>query len=155
MTYTCTTIGVNMKKKPLKYSLPQTPALGNLLQDAATAYHINANSFSAEGFGMLNKKLGFSQAEWAAILHISDRTLQRYLKEGKPFSGLQAELLHYLKRLTDTGLQLFESTPSFVQWLRTPKTVLGHSLSFESLKTITGIGLLQQELGRIAYGVYI
>jgi putative toxin-antitoxin system antitoxin component (TIGR02293 family) len=99
--------------------------------------------------------LGFSQAEWASILHISDRTLQRYLKEEKAFTGLQAELLHYLRKLTSTGQQLFEDGSGFVKWLRTPKSVLGQTLDFSSLQSITGIRLLQQELGRMAYGVYI
>jgi putative toxin-antitoxin system antitoxin component (TIGR02293 family) len=108
-----------------------------------------------EAFGKLSAILGFSQAEWSDILHISDRTLQRYLKDGTSFSGPQAELLHYLRRLTHTGLQLFESPASFVQWLRIPKQVLGHLLDFKALGSITGIRLLQNELGRIAYGVYI
>ena len=139
----------------MKYSASKAPALAQLLQEPEVAYTTEASVFSAEAFLKLSSILGFSQAEWAAILHISDRTLQRNLKDNKPFSGLQAELLHYLKKLVDTGLQLFENEQSFVQWLRTPKNVLGQQLVFESLQSITGIRLLQQELGRIAYGVYI
>jgi putative toxin-antitoxin system antitoxin component (TIGR02293 family) len=129
--------------------------LGQLLHEPEVAYASASKLFTADNFVKLSLLLGFSQAEWASILHISDRTLQRNLKDAKPFGGLQAELLHYLKKLTDTGLQLFENEQSFVQWLRTPKNVLGQQLGFESLQSITGIGLLQQELGRIAYGVYI
>jgi putative toxin-antitoxin system antitoxin component (TIGR02293 family) len=144
-----------MKNKPLKYSASKAPALAQLLQEPEVAYTTEASIFSSEAFLKLSGILGFSQSEWAAILHISDRTLQRNLKDAKPFGGLQAELLHYLKKLADTGLQLFENEQSFVQWLRTPKNVLGQQLVFESLQSITGIRLLQQELGRIAYGVYI
>ena len=46
-----------------------------------------AQVFSINKFQDLNKKVLFSQIEWADILHISDRTLQRYIKEGKPFEG--------------------------------------------------------------------
>jgi putative toxin-antitoxin system antitoxin component (TIGR02293 family) len=144
-----------MKNKPLKYTSPKTPALAQLLQEPEVAYTADTNQLSSDAFVKLSGILGFSQAEWASILHISDRTLQRNLKDAKSFGGLQAELLHYLKKLTDTGLQLFENEQSFVQWLRTPKNVLGQQLGFESLQSITGIRLLQQELGRIAYGVYI
>lgn len=129
--------------------------LSQLLQEPEVAYSSETNLFTAQAFEKLSSSLGFSQAEWASILHISDRTLQRNLKEAKSFSGLQAELLHYLKKLSDTGMQLFENEQTFVQWLRTSKNVLGHQLGFESLQSITGIRLLQQELGRIAYGVYI
>lgn len=145
----------SMKKKPVNYSAPKMRSLGQILNEPEMVYEVNTSVFSAQGFHMLNEILAFSQAEWAAILHISDRTLQRYLKEEKAFTGLQAELLHYLRKLTNTGLQLFENAASFVQWLRTPKKVLGQPLDFQSLQSITGIRLLQQELGRIAYGVYI
>jgi putative toxin-antitoxin system antitoxin component (TIGR02293 family) len=144
-----------MKKKPIQYQAPKAKPLSSLLQEPEVAYAVDTRSFSCFAFQQLNSQLGFSQPEWAAILHISDRTLQRYLKDEKSFSGLQAELLHYLKKLTDTGLQLFDSAASFVSWLRRPKEVLGQVLNFESLQSITGIRLLQQELGRIAYGVYI
>lgn len=144
-----------MKKKPVKYQPPKNNPISQVFNEPDMIYEVNTSQFSAEGFHILNKTLGFSQPEWAAILHISDRTLQRYLKEDKHFTGLQAELLHYLRKLTTAGLALFENAGSFVHWLRTPKNVLGQALDFHSLQSITGIRLLQQELGRIAYGVYI
>lgn len=144
-----------MKKKPIKYAAPKSTSLGQILQEPEIAYEVDTSRFSCQGFADLSSTLGFSQAEWASILHISDRTLQRYLKEEKAFTGLQAELLHYLRKLTSTGLQLFKDEASFVKWLRAPKSVLGQTLDFQSLQSITGIRLLQQELGRMAYGVYI
>lgn len=144
-----------MKKKPIKYAAPKSASLGQILQEPEIAYEVDTSRFAAQGFLALSNTLGFSQAEWAAILHISDRTLQRYLKEEKAFTGLQAELLHYLRKLTNTGLQIFKDDMSFVKWLRAPKSVLGQTLDFQSLQSITGIRLLQQELGRMAYGVYI
>jgi putative toxin-antitoxin system antitoxin component (TIGR02293 family) len=144
-----------MKKKPIKYAAPKSTSLGQILQEPEIAYEVDTSRFSSKGFADLSSTLGFSQAEWASILHISDRTLQRYLKEEKAFAGLQAELLHYLRKLTSTGQQLFKEEAGFVKWLRSPKSVLGQTLDFQSLQSITGIRLLQQELGRMAYGVYI
>lgn len=144
-----------MKKKPIRYAVPKSASLGQILQEPEIAYEVDTSRFASQGFVSLSSTLGFSQAEWASILHISDRTLQRYLKEEKAFTGLQAELLHYLGKLTSTGLQLFKNAEGFVQWLRAPKSVMGQTLDFQSLQSITGIRLLQQELGRMAYGVYI
>ena len=144
-----------MKKKPIQYGQKKPPVISQLMQEPELLYQVNTDVFSQGAYQHLQEVLQFTQAEWAAILHISDRTLQRYLKEGKPFTGFQAELLHQLKRLTETGLQIFDSTASFTDWLRNTKQVLGQELGFQSLQTITGIGLLQQELGRMAYGVYI
>lgn len=144
-----------MKKKTIQYVQKKQQTIGSLLQEPEMLYQENVDVFSPAAYKKLQQVLQFTQAEWAAILHISDRTLQRYLKDGKPFTGFQAELLHQLSRLTETGLQIFDSPQSFTDWLRTTKHVLGQELSFQSLQTITGIGLLQQELGRMAYGVYI
>jgi uncharacterized protein (DUF2384 family) len=112
-------------------------------------------SFSMQKFKQLEEVLGFSQAEWAEILHFSLRTLQRYLKDGSDFEGLQAELLHQIKRLTDAGLLQFSSSEGFVRWLRTEKVIMDKHLDFSSLKTNTGVRMLRDELGRMAEGVYI
>ncbi|HSR39446.1 MAG TPA: antitoxin Xre-like helix-turn-helix domain-containing protein, partial [Phnomibacter sp.] len=72
-----------MKKKPIKYAAPKSTSLGQILQEPEIAYEVDTSRFSCQGFADLSSTLGFSQAEWASILHISDRTLQRYLKEDR------------------------------------------------------------------------
>jgi len=110
---------------------------------------------SVANFLNMSAYLGFTQLEWAAILHISDRTLQRYLKDEKSFSGAQAEILFYLQRLIDASRQVFGEKQDFLHWLRSSKNVLGQSLNFDSLQSLSGIKMLHDELGRMAYGVYI
>ena len=65
------------------------------------------NIFSIENFPELSQKLLFTQLEWADILHVSDRTLQRYLKENKPFEGLFAEHLYQLDNMAELGMIVF------------------------------------------------
>jgi putative toxin-antitoxin system antitoxin component (TIGR02293 family) len=144
-----------MNTTDIDYNYPEAPSLQNLLKEPETLYRAGISPFSLDEFEKLCDLLGFSQAEWSAILHISLRSLQRYLKEGKPFKGLQAELLLHLKKMVQLGLQLFETPSAFVAWLRLDKPVLGQSLNFEALQSISGIQQLKKELGRIAYGVYI
>ena len=99
--------------------------------------------------------LPFSQAEWADILHISDRTLQRYIKEDKPFEGLFAEHLLQLENMAVLALEIFDKPETVKQWLVSPKRVLDHTLDFSALKSFWGVKLISNELGRMAYGVYI
>lgn len=127
----------------------------NYASEEPVAYVANPMPFTMKDFETLSNVLGFSQAEWSAALHISLRTLQRYLKDGTPFEGLHAELLTHLSRLTQLGLSVFQSEQGFITWLRTPKQVLGYELGIEALNSITGIRLLREELGRMAHGVYI
>ena len=113
------------------------------------------NTFSVENFQSLSQKLLFTQLEWADILHISDRTLQRYLKEGKPFEGLFSEHLYQLDNMAALGLTVFSNAKNLEEWLRTPKTVLGKTIDFSTLQSFWGVKLISNELGRIEHGVYI
>ncbi len=101
------------------------------------------------------KKLLFSQLEWANILHISDRTLQRYLKYHKPFEGLYAEHLCQLENMANLGLSAFSTPEALKLWLSKSKEVLHVQLDFSTLQSFWGVKLISNELGRIAYGVYI
>jgi putative toxin-antitoxin system antitoxin component (TIGR02293 family) len=111
--------------------------------------------FTISKFEALGKKLLFSQSEWADILHISDRTLQRYIKDNKPFEGLHAEHLQQLDNMANLALEIFSKPEKVKSWLMLSKQVLQHSLNFASLQSFWGVKLISNELGRIAYGVYI
>lgn len=113
------------------------------------------NKFQIKSFEKLNQKLLFSQAEWADILHISDRTLQRYIKDDKPFEGLHAEHLYQLENMANLALEVFSTPEAVRSWLFLPKTILNKNLGFSALKSFWGAKLISNELGRIAYGVYI
>ncbi len=115
---------------------------------------IDTQIFKITQFEKLSKKLLFSQVEWAEILHISDRTLQRYIKENKPFEGLYAEHLMQLDNMANLALETFSDSEKIKNWLISPKYVLGKTLNFSSLKSFWGVKLISNELGRILYGVY-
>lgn len=112
-------------------------------------------AFSIADFNSLSQKLLFTQLEWAAILHISDRTLQRYLKENKPFEGLYAEHLYQLENMAAIGIQVFGEAKHFDEWLRQPKSILDKTIDFSALQSFWGVKLVCNELGRIEHGVYI
>ncbi|MNK17171.1 hypothetical protein D3C87_353560 [compost metagenome] len=111
--------------------------------------------YTVDNFSKLNKMLSFSQIEWANILHISDRTLQRYIKERKSFEGLHAEHLYQLENMAKLALEVFSSPEKVKVWLQDSKQVLGKTLDFSTLQSFWGVKLLSNELGRIAHGVYI
>ncbi|MGG7661252.1 type II RES/Xre toxin-antitoxin system antitoxin [Dyadobacter sp. BHUBP1] len=111
--------------------------------------------FPVGRFQALSQKLLFTQMEWAEILHVSDRTLHRYLKDDKPFEGLYAEHLYQLENMADLGLEVFGDAKAFERWLRTPREVLGETQDFSTLRSFWGVKLICNELGRMEHGVYI
>src|SRR5690606_29018637 len=137
--------------KNISYTKPDSPAAGPLLAaEPATMYLSSANvsSFPVAKFQDLNKKLSFTQQDWADMLHISDRTLQRYLKDHRSFEGLHAEHLHQIDALSDIGRSIFGDAAKFETWLRAPKVILGNEIGFEALRSFGGVQLILDELGR-------
>ncbi len=142
--------------KVINYNFPNSQSM-QIAAEPEVLYSKMAKlgQFEIKSFEQLTKKLLFSQTEWADILHISDRTLQRYLKEAKPFEGLYAEHLYQLENMANLSLSVFSSPENVKAWLLKQKQVLGEDLNFSTLKSFWGVKLISNELGRIAHGVYI
>lgn len=142
-------------KKHIKYQLPAQPI--HVVSEPEVLYITKPklNEYKIGSFSNLNKILPLSQIEWADILHISDRTLQRYIKENKPFEGLYAEHLYQLESMANTALSVFGNPEKIKAWLIEPKQILGKTLDFSALRSFWGVRLLSNELGRMVHGVYI
>ena len=106
-------------------------------------------------FEKIARQIAFTQKEWAAILHLSEKTLQRYAKDNKNFEGIYVERILQMQELIETGLETFTSPEALYRWLKRDKPVLGELLTFESLKNSRGIQLIIDQMGRIQHGVYI
>lgn len=110
--------------------------------------------FPYKKFEKIAALVPFTQKEWANILHLSERTLQRYAKDNNSFEGIYVDRILQLEQLIHMGLETFINAEAFYEWLRKEKKVLGHNLNFESLYSSQGIQDLIDQLGRIQYGVY-
>lgn len=143
--------------KKIRYDKPDPKSLPpSLIAEPAAIYLLTTDtqSFPFLKFEALIQKLPFTQQEWGDLLHISERTLQRYIKERKPFEGLHAEHLHQLEALAVIGLSVFGNAAAFEAWLRRKKHILDKEIGFEALRSFGGTQLIADELGRMMYGVY-
>ncbi len=59
-----------------------------------------------------------------------------------------------LRELRAWGVNIFADAGKFNRWLRRPLAVLEGQTPLALLDTSTGIQLVEQTLGRLAYGVY-
>lgn len=96
----------------------------------------------------------FTQAEWANMLHLSERTLQRYAKNNSTFEGIYTDRIVLLQEMIAIGLETFTDADAFYHWLKKDKPVMGQLLNFGSLYSDRGIQEVINQLGRIQYGVY-
>ena len=96
----------------------------------------------------------FTQVEWANMLHLSERTLQRYAKNNSSFEGIYSDRILLLQEMINLGLETFSDSHTFYQWLKKDKLILGQRLNFESLHSERGIQEVIDQINRIQYGVY-
>ncbi|MDN3654689.1 DUF2384 domain-containing protein [Ferruginibacter paludis] len=110
-------------------------------------------NFTYSEFKKIADKAPFTQAEWASLLHISERTLQRYAKNNGSFAPINAERAMQIAQVINEGKKTFGKTELFYNWLKRKPLMLEGSLSFESLTTAYGIQLVLTQLGRIQHGI--
>jgi uncharacterized protein (DUF2384 family) len=110
--------------------------------------------FPYKRFEKIALQVPFTQKEWSNILHLSERTLQRYAKDNSIFEGIYVDRILHIEELLKEGLKTFINADAFYRWLKREKHVLGKTLNFESLSSTRGIQDLIDQLGRIQWGVY-
>lgn len=115
---------------------------------------ITVADFTYRKFKKIADLVPFTQAEWANILHLSERTLQRYAKNNSSFEGIYTDRILDVQELIETGLDTFTDSGALYRWLKKDKQVMGQALNFESLYSSRGILELTDQLSRIQYGVY-
>lgn len=101
----------------------------------------------------LAKKISLSIQELAGILHISERTLQRY-EDDAIIKTEYAEKAVELVRLYTRGEEVFGSIDKFKLWMKTPGLMFNGEAPVNFLDTSAGFDMVFKELGRIEHGVF-
>jgi len=105
-------------------------------------------------FKKVADKVPFTQSEWAAILHVSERTLQRYAKDNHAFAPINAERFSLMEKVLREGKATFGKTEAFYNWIKRNPYMLEGNLSFESLTSFEGIQNVLTQMGRIQHGLF-
>jgi len=101
----------------------------------------------------LAKQISLTIQEIAGIMHISERTLQRYTP-ATLIKTEHAEKAIELARLYQRGTEVFGTMDNFNDWMKTPNYTLNGEAPLNLLDTSIGFELILQTLGRIEYGVF-
>jgi len=110
--------------------------------------------FTYNEFKKIADKAPFTQAEWASILHVSERTLQRYAKDNSTFAPINAERALQIAKVLKEGELTFGKVENFYGWIKRGPYMLEGNLSFDSLTSYEGIQKVLTQLGRIQHGLF-
>ena len=113
----------------------------------------SVKDFSYSEFKKTADKTPFTQIEWAAMLMVSERTLQRYAKNNGSFAPINAERFVQINNVINRGKKVFGSVEAFYEWLHSNPPMLEGDLSFNSLTSFDGIQKVLTQIGRIEHGI--
>lgn len=109
--------------------------------------------FDYKEFKKIADKVPFTLQQWSDILHISERTLQRYAKANSNFPFSVVDRILQIDKVIKRGIHVFGSLEKFISWLRLNPPALEGRISIHSLRSIEGINLVLTQLGRIEHGI--
>jgi putative toxin-antitoxin system antitoxin component (TIGR02293 family) len=150
-------IDKNMTKqsKIKSYSIQAIPS--SSLEEPLVEYQVIEHSIAGISINDLNKvsaKYDLSINDWAAIMGISTKSIQRYQQQENTLSATQSEFVLKIEQLYKIGNEVFGTTENFKSWLEKPAYGLGYKIPSQILNTISGINLVINQVMRIAHGIF-
>ncbi|TKB98271.1 type II RES/Xre toxin-antitoxin system antitoxin [Pedobacter cryotolerans] len=101
----------------------------------------------------LAKRISLTIEEVASVLHISERTLQRYTPQTLVKTEYADRAIE-LALLYERGIEVLGSERAFSSWIKSPNYALGGEIPFNLLDTRIGFTMVLDILGRIEHGIF-
>ncbi len=128
------------------------------VEEPETAYYPSkqmriTKEFTFNEFKKIADKVDLTQKEWSDVLHISERTLQRYAKDNSTFNFSVIDRILLIDKVIKKGIDLFGDGADFITWLKDDPTSIDGELGLHSLASFDGITKVLNQLGRIEHGI--
>jgi putative toxin-antitoxin system antitoxin component (TIGR02293 family) len=107
---------------------------------------------SKESLLHLAQSMGLPVSKMAALLPVTERTIQRYAPK-EHFDRVVSENILHLAEVVARGIEVFEDNDRFMTWIDQPSTALGGRSPKSLLSSRFGIDMVLDELTRIEHGV--
>jgi putative toxin-antitoxin system antitoxin component (TIGR02293 family) len=125
--------------------------LNDIFKDERKLIEASREGITKKDYSKIVKSTGLTLELFALMTHITSRTLQRKKPEEK-LSPESSERAILIGKLYYKGQEIFGEKEKFQTWMNRENLSLDKKKPKELLDTITGIGLIQDELLRIEYG---
>jgi len=137
------------------YASPKTFSFDDFFADKILLSHIIRKGVPYAFFRDVKQFSPFTEEDWARLLGLSKRSLQRYKDAQKRFKPLQSEKIIEMAEVTKVGLTVFGSMKKFKDWLRVPCFALGKLKPFDLLNDSYGKELVLAEMAHIDHGIFV
>lgn len=125
--------------------------LGHSLRTAADAQAAIREGFPRSVIDEVMRSADLRLKEVAAAIDLSPRSLQRLRKEWR-LTPFQSDRLYRLARIVVLAKRSLGDAERALRWLKRPNRALGGVAPLEAIDTEPGARMVENILGRIAYG---
>jgi putative toxin-antitoxin system antitoxin component (TIGR02293 family) len=129
-------------------------ALGKSIKRPDDLAKIVREGLPAISITSLARTLHLGNSALSQLLGIPQRTLTRRLSQGSLLTSAESDRTVRMARVYANAAELLGDREKAVEWLSTPNRALGGVRPLDQLDTDTGTRMVEDVLGRIAYGVY-
>ena len=131
----------------------QEPSFGLSIGDFSSSILVARNGVKYGFLLDVAEKLSISLQELSDVLHVSLRTLQRYVPSRKLDTEASSKTLQ-LAVILKMGIEVFGSEKATNTWMNSQIPAFGGKRPKDFLDTPFGFQMLEEELTRIQYGVF-
>jgi putative toxin-antitoxin system antitoxin component (TIGR02293 family) len=128
-------------------------SIGRNLESKMDFWEVTIKGLTKRTLDALANYLSFSQKDFAKLISISPKTLQRYKEDQKLNSNISENVLK-IAELVAKGVNVFGSKDKFLAWLQNPNLALYNKKPIDLLENKYGLELVFDELIRIEYGIF-
>lgn len=125
-----------------------------LAWDLPTAARRISEGLPTGALDTIQARLGLSNAELAAVVQISLRTLSRRKKEAL-LPPDESERVYRINRLAEIAAQVLGGESAARDWMREPNFTLGDETPLSMARTEPGAKLVERVLGQIDHGIMV
>jgi putative toxin-antitoxin system antitoxin component (TIGR02293 family) len=116
--------------------------------------HLVRKGLPAGSVSALAKRLHVGNSVLSRTLGIPQRTLTRRLSKASLLTPAESDRTVRMARVYANAIEMIGDEEKAIEWLNTPNRALGGERPLDQLDTDTGARMVEDILGRIAYGVY-
>ena len=143
-----------METAAISEALGGRKVLGMAVKNPGDLARLVRKGLPANSVTALAQRLHLSNTALSRTLGIPQRTLTRRMSTGALLTATESDRAVRMARVYANAVELLGDARIATQWLGTPNRALGGEVPLDLLDTDTGARMVEDVLGRIAYGVY-
>jgi putative toxin-antitoxin system antitoxin component (TIGR02293 family) len=128
--------------------------LGKAVKKPDDLAHLVREGLPATSITALAEKLHVGSTVLSQKLGIPLRTLTRRLSQESSLTPAESDRTVRMARVYANAIEMIGDEETAIEWLNTPNRALGGEKPLDQLDTDMGARMVEDILGRIAYGVY-